>query len=458
MKIGFLPLYIKLYDDYTPGSRPRHEAFYEELAGMIEGKGIEVVRSAFCRIAPEFDDAVSMFENEGVDAIVTLHLAYSPSLESIDALTKTKLPIIVLDTTSTLEFTNMQDPGEVTYCHGIHGVMDMCSMLNRNGKEYAIVVGHYLQSDCIDRVCNLVKAAYAANKLKQSRVAIIGGRFDGMGDFAIPSDDMYDVFGVEVLNKNAEEMQAYMDMVTDEEMNAEYQKDKERFDFDDSIIEEEYLESVKSCLAVRKCIENENLSAFTANFRNMGSAAGIAAMPFVEACKAMERGIGYAGEGDPLTASFTGALLSAYPKTSFVEIFCPDWKNNMLFLSHMGEVNYGITNSKPFIKRAKINYVDGAYPYPSYARMMGGKGVFVNISKGGDGFKLVISEAEMVDYKEDNFNNSVRGWMKTKVSTSEFLEQLSKHGATHHSIFVYNATASDMEFFAKLIKVKSVII
>ena len=32
IKVGFLPLYVKLYDDVVPGLRPRLEAFYETMA------------------------------------------------------------------------------------------------------------------------------------------------------------------------------------------------------------------------------------------------------------------------------------------------------------------------------------------------------------------------------------------------------------------------------------------
>ena len=49
-------------------------------------------------------------------------------------------------------------------------------------------------------------------------------------------------------------------------------------------------------------------------------------MPFLEISKAMSRGIGYAGEGDLLTAALVGALLAAWPRTTFTEIFCADWK------------------------------------------------------------------------------------------------------------------------------------
>ena len=82
MKIGFLPLYVKLYDDCVPSVRPRMNDFYATVAQMLRDKGAEVVESPFCRLADEFKTAVKTFEDEKVDAIVTLHIAYSPSLES----------------------------------------------------------------------------------------------------------------------------------------------------------------------------------------------------------------------------------------------------------------------------------------------------------------------------------------------------------------------------------------
>ena len=162
MKIGLLPLYIALYDRTSPSMRPRLEAFYQEIAQEFAKRGVEVETSPFCRLKPEFEQAVGKFEAAGVDALVTLHMAYSPSLESIDVLAGTALPIVVLDTTETLEFTNGQDPVEIDYNHGIHGVMDMCSMLTREGKDYAVAAGHYRDSDVLDRVCGYVRAGPSA--------------------------------------------------------------------------------------------------------------------------------------------------------------------------------------------------------------------------------------------------------------------------------------------------------
>ena len=143
-KIGFLPFYIKLYDDCGSGAkaRPRLEPFADKLVSELSDRGFDVLAVPFCRIKEEFAAAVAKFEAEGCKAIVTWHAAYSPSLESIDALASTELPIVVLDTTETYSMGPTLEQFEISLCHGIHGVMDMCSMLNRRGKAFAIAAGH----------------------------------------------------------------------------------------------------------------------------------------------------------------------------------------------------------------------------------------------------------------------------------------------------------------------------
>ena len=58
-----------------------------------------------------------------------------------------------------------------------------------------------------------------------------------------------------------------------------------------------------------------------------------------------------------------------------------------------------------------------------------------------------------------NFPNEMRGWMKPEgYTTAEFLEEHGRWGATHHSIFVYGATADEIEFFANLLQIESVVL
>ena len=456
MKIGFLPLYIKLYDDIG-ADRTYLEEVYSALTKQFQEREVEVVTSDFCRIKPEFDATISAFEAANVDAIVTWHAAYSPSLESVEALTKTVLPIIVLDTTPTLEFTPQQDPACIGPNHGIHGVMDMCSMLKQRGKPYAIAAGHHTESNVIDRACSFVRSAVAAKALSTMKIGLVGGGFQGMGDFAVAPEELKERFGITVETISPDDLEKANQAVNAEAVAAEIALDKARFTFGDDVVPEEYEVFMKSCLALRSHIEKEQYTAFSINFLNV---EGLGTMPFVECCKAMERGLGYAGEGDALTAAFTGAFLKAYPETSFVEIFCPDWNNNMVFLSHMGEMNYRIADGTPAIYRTNSDYIKGNMPYAGYSKMKAGKGVYVNVSREKDDYQLLLSSCEMLPAGDDNFTRTMRGWMKPEEaeSTAEFLEALSKNGATHHSIFVYGATVEELAFFGKLLSMTTVIV
>ncbi len=461
IKIGFLPLYIKLYDDCGSGAvgRPRLEPFYERMATELEARGFDVIRNEFCRIRPEFKAAVEKFENAGADCIVTWHAAYSPSLESIDALAGTELPIIVLDTTETYDFSPAQDPAEISFCHGIHGVMDMCSLLRQRGKSYAICAGHIEHSDVLDRVAGYARAAGAARSLSGSRAGSIGGSFDGMGDFLIDDKTLLERFGVSAIYPKKGEIEALRTSVTDEEVAAEIAKDHELFYEIEPVEEDAHKETVRNCLAVRKFIENNSLDAFTINFRKIGGESGITAMPFIEACKAMARGVGYAGEGDILTASLVGALLKAYDGTAFAEIFCPDWKNNSLLISHMGEYNLALTKSKPGMKKINFIYGDNALdPVVSYGCYRAGNAVFINLYKSEEGYRLFISPIEMLDAPEKAFEAKVRGWFAPSCPVPEFLEKLSLAGATHHSAIIYDSTVEEMQFFASILGLPTVIV
>lgn len=164
----------------------------------------------------------------------------------------------------------------------------------------------------------------------------------------------------------------------------------------------------------------------------------------------MERGIGYAGEGDVLTASFVGALLRGFPDTTFVEIFCPDWKGGTLLLSHMGEINLRIAENK-ILSRVPFPFTDADDPAVVYACMRPGRAVYANLCREKDGFKLVLSGVLMQKGDTGNFAGSVRGWMKPDIPMPEFLEKLSALGATHHSALIYGADVKALAFFGELL-------
>lgn len=451
IKVGYLPLYIKLYDDNNQDRVPL-VTYMEKLVGMLEQAGLEIVQTPdLCRVKEEFDAAAELFNNTGVDAVITQHLAYSPSLESIEALMKLEAPIIVLDTTPDYGLLRSADHyNGIDNDHGIHGVQDMCCMLRKKRKPFQICSGHEQRDNIIPRVVGMCRAAAAAKVFRNERIGSVGGSFVGMGDFLISDEDYRRQIGPEILYMTPDVVNTYLSQVTEAEIDEELASDAEKYR-SEITFQSEYRETTRSGLAIRKWMEAEKLDACTVNFLTLDT-CGMPKMPFPECCKIMERGLGYAGEGDVLTAGLVGALISQYPNTAFTEMFCPDWEKSVILLSHMAESNPNLAQWKPLLADMRFNYNSCGNTVGMYNCYRPGKVVYVNLAPMDDHFHLIVTEGEILDagLPDGAYRRNTQGWFKPCKDIAQFLEEYSMAGGTHHSAMVYDANIEEIKAFGRM--------
>lgn len=451
IKVGYLPLYIKLYDDSNPAFRDPVVAWMEKLAAMLEDAGMEIVMAdEVCRVKDEFARAAAKFNAAGVDAVITQHLAYSPSLESIDALLSLEAPIIVLDTTPDYQLLSVADHRDgIMDNHGIHGVQDMCSLLKRHGKPYYLCVGHALHSGVIAEAAGLCRAAAAAKAFRTAKIGSVGGSFPGMGDFLLSDERFRSDIGAQVEYMTRDIIPGYLAQVTEEEVDAELALDAASYTVEVTQADD-YRAATRSGLAVRKWMADRGLTSCTVNFLTLDE-CGLPKMPFVECCKIMERGLGYAGEGDVLTAGLVGALMHAYPNTAFTEMFCPDWEQDVILLSHMGESNPRLAQWRPIIADKPFNYNSCGDTAAMYTCFRPGRAVFVNLAPMDGHFSLVLSECTLLAGREDTvYRNATQGWLKPAKPLPQFLKEFSLAGGTHHSALVYDANVEELKAFGEM--------
>lgn len=450
-KIGLLPLYLELYDRVLPKMRHRIEKFYAAIASELEGRGLDVLTTSICRLRSEVEAAVKSFEHADAHGIVTLHLAYSPSLESAPVLAQSRLPLLVFDTTPTHSCGPDQDPEEILYNHGIHGVQDFCNLLIREGKAFCIVVGHWTESHVLDEVVTWARAAQLASNISHARVGLVGRQFAGMADFQVPFSVLKRTIGMDVIEADMSELRSLVPAKDEPTVEAEMASDLAQFQFL-ALDAFAHRATTQACLAMRRWIEQEKLTAFTMNFEDIDRSTGIPTVPFLEASKAMARGQGYAGEGDVLTAGFVGALASIFAETTFTEMFCPDWADNTILLSHMGELNLNLTDGKPVLVKKSMPWVDADPPVVAVGRFKGGEATFANLAPvSGDGYRLIIAPVMVLEVDgEDRMLDSVRGWLRPTLRVEDFLAEYSMLGGTHHAALVYGDVAKELSYLGSI--------
>ena len=451
IKVGYLPFYIKLYDDNGQDRTPLVNHM-EMLISMLEERGLEVVPAEeVCRIKEEFDRAVDRFNALDVDVVITQHLAYSPSLESIGALLKLKAPIVVLDATPDYQLLAVADKQNcIDNDHGIHGVQDMCCMLKKNNIPYYICAGHALHSDVVDRTAGMCRAIAAKKAFNNVRIGSVGGSFVGMGDFLIDDERYNKDIGATIQYMTPDVTEKYLAQVTEAEIDAEIAADAEKYNVEIKNMDN-YRAATKSGLAIRKWMEAEKLNCCTVNFLTLDT-CGLPKMPFIECCKILGRGLGYAGEGDVLTAGLVGALASVYPGTTFTEMFCPDWEQDVLLLSHMGESNPRYAQWKPLLTDMRFTYNSCGDTVSMFNCYRPGKVVYINLAPMDDHYNLIITEGEMLDAGLPNgaYRRNTQGWFKPCKNLGAFLEDYSYAGGTHHSAMIYDADIAEIRAFGKM--------
>jgi len=449
-RVGLLPLYLELYDKTNAEWRKAFIPFLQQIQEGFEREGVSVSMAEICRIRPEFERAVAAFEAEGVDLLAGVHLAYSPSLESIDALAKSSLPLLLLDTTMDYEFGRDTEPARIMFNHGIHGVQDLASMLRRHKRPYRIAAGHVTESNLLPRAAGIARAAHAARCLHGMRALRIGESFRGMGDFAVAEEELHRAFGVCVDTSGVDTLARAVDTVAPDAIAHEIEADRQQYAVEvDEVV---HRRSVTVSLALRHLLEQGGYSAFSMNFLAFDRPGGpVDTVPFLEASKAMARGLGYAGEGDVLTACLVGALNKGFGATTFTEIFCPDWKGNSLFLSHMGELNPAAAANQPRLIEKDFPFTPAQNPAILTCAFQPGPAALVNLAPGpDDSFGLICAEVEVLeDTRNPAMRDSIRTWIRPcSGSLANFLEEYSRHGGTHHSALVYGVSRESLEAFA----------
>lgn len=447
IKVGLLPLYIELYDRVVPQARKTQEEFASQIASRLAACELEVVSAPVCRVKTEFAAAIAQFREAGCDVLATLHLAYSPSLESIEAIMNSDLPVVMLDTTPDGAFPNAEGL-PIMANHGIHGVQDLGNLLLRNRKPFLIAAGAWQDAAYFERCCRKLKAAAMAAGMNHLRIGSVGKPFNGMGDFRVEGGFP----GIqEVKWANRPEP-------TGADVEKEMALDRENFEFV-GVDAASHRDTVRASLKLRAWIEEEKLDGFTISFPDITRKEGWDTVPFLECSKAMARGISYAGEGDLLTAGLYAALLRGFPECGFSEMFCPDWAGNRIFTSHMGEINLALAGAKPLLTSLDYVYSDTGNPAVAYCCYKPGRAMWVNLAPGADGrFTLIAAPVEFLPPPEGTGKLPVNaGWFKPAGKTiAEFLEAFTEAGGTHHSVVVYDGNAEILSDFAKLMNWKFV--
>jgi len=406
--------------------------------------------------ADEVAGAVSACEQAACDLLLVLPLAYAPSGAAVQALLKTELPLLVVSTARDATLPYAMDDDHIMANHAVHGVQDLANVLARERREFELVAGHASQPQFRDRILGAARAAAATRMFRVGTVGRIGRPFAGMLDFD-PGPGFPDVFGMTVADIDPRELVAAAGRVapittsrrsgpmttsprSGGERVAEFARWAEtEFELDDDLTPEILETSARWSLGLEDLVETMHLDAVSMNFLEV-AAGGAETMPFLGASRLMARGVGYAGEGDILTAALVTAVAWLAGEATFTEMFCPDYERAEVLLSHMGECNFAMANpGRPVRLVAKeFAFGDCTPPAVPVFQLRPGPVTLTCLTQWpGEGFRLIACTGEVIEAPDHVNLSSPYTRIGFGRDLVPFLEAYSRAGGTHHLALAY---------------------
>ena len=450
--VGVLMTLLELYRDAHPEMPAKFGAMWRGIVTELLADHAELHFTGVACSPDEVAMNVADCEKAGCGLLMVLPLAYAPSGAAVGALTETDLPVLVVSTARDSTLPHDMSGDHIMANHAMHGVQDLANVLARGGREFELVAGHPSDERFRRRLVGVVRAAAGAAILRAGRAGRIGLPFPGMLDFA------YAGMPGEVVAVEPEDLAAAAEHVDGGDVGEVVRWAKERFDVDAELTATELEASARWALSLEGVVAGGDLDAVSLNFLDVASAAGPSGtVPFLGASRLMAAGVGYAGEGDVLTATLMAAVARvADGRATFTEMFCPDYERGEVLLSHMGECNFELASPGAPVRLVAKPFAYGECLRPAVPvfQLAPGEATLASLTEWpGDGFRIVAARCEVVDAPEHPNLQSPYSRISFGRQLAGFLEDYSRAGGTHHLALGYGDLSDGLGALATLCRI-----
>lgn len=434
-----------------------------DISANIEYKGILTTQEEIT----EFCTKASA-DNSCGGVIFWMH-TFSPSKMWINGLKIMTKPMLHLHTqfnknipwdTIDMDFMNLNQSAHGGREHGfIHSRMK----INRK-----IVVGYWQDEDVISQIDSWIRAVAALTDMRNAKICRFG---DNMRNVAVTEGDKVAAqisFGYNVLGFGVTDLAKVIESITESQIDKLIAEYLMNYKVSPELQEEgnrhtSLRDAAKLELGIEKFLIDGNFCAFTTTFEDL---TGLCQLPGLACQRLMEKGYGFAGEGDWKTAALVRAMKvmgkGKSGGTSFMEDYTYnlDSENSLVLGSHMLEVCPSISGNNPV--KLEIHHL-GIGEKDDPVRMVfnasGGSSVNASIMDMGNRFRLLINEVDTLDkIKELPLLPVARAIWKPLPDFKTAAKSWILAGGAHHTSYSKDVTLEMLTDYGEMCGIEIVVI
>ncbi|OPZ21390.1 MAG: L-arabinose isomerase [candidate division BRC1 bacterium ADurb.BinA364] len=462
IKTGVLLTLSDLYRQRIPAMPAEFAAHWTSVLAPILAEAADPVFTAPAHSGEELAARVAECEAAGCDLLLLLPMAYASSGAAREALADSRTPLLLVSTARDFSLPVEMAGEHLIANQGVHGIQDAANALWRAGRRFHLIAGHPGHPGFRDRILRILRAAAGAAVLRRGRIGRLGEPFEGMLDFTFDAANQRDALGFSIAPIEPADLERRAKAVAAERVAQTLEWAATTFDVDAELTGEELEINARWSLALEDLAEAERLDGLAMCFLALAR-AGARTMPFLGASRLMARGVGYAGEGDALTAALAAALARMAGQATFTEMFCADYASGEILLSHMGECNFALAHPGRRVRLMAREFAWGRtarLAVPVF-QLRPGEATLVCLGEtppeaqgGAKSFRLLAVRGEIAEAPEHPNLRNPYSRIRFGGDLDRFLERYSRAGGGHHLALAYGDLFEEIEAMADFCQIR----
>ena len=449
-RIGLLGVMQELYDEMLPGITER-QAGYAQAIGSKLSSVADVQVAPPARNREDVERTVRAFEAEGVDGLLVVMLTYGPAMR-VRALADSRLPVCLANVQPEPEVTAAWDMADLTYNQGIHGAQDTANAMVRAGRPFHVVTDDWRAPAFARAIGAWARAAAAASRWRDLRVAVFGYAMNGMGDIRVDVHTLLRTLGPQVDALAPGALHRAAAAVGAAEVRQLIADEDAQFEVDPRLSEVEREQHARMQLGIEQVLVDGGYGAYSTHFGVIAEDGRFERLPLAAASSLMAKGYGFAAEGDALTAALMSAAHWLLGETQFTEMYAMDFPRDAVLMSHMGEGNWALAREDRPVRLIKRPLgIGGLDDPPTFLfQYRTGPATLATLTAVGDErFRLVVAEGEVLDSDELPALEMPYGLFRPDTGVRQCMDAWLRFGGPHHQVLNPGRQAAAWRLFCE---------
>jgi L-arabinose isomerase len=451
-RIGLLGVMQSLYDDMLPGIAERQAKYAAQVADALASVA-DVVVAPPVKERAHAEAAMRSLEGQGLDGLLVVMLTYGPAMRVARLLANTELPICLANIQPVAAVTEAWDMADLTYNQGIHGAQDTANAMVRAGRPFHVITEDWQSENFTEAVGAWARAAAAITRWRSLKVGIFGYAMNGMGDIRVDPHTLIRTLGPQIDALAPGDLVRAAEQVPDTEVRELIAAEDARFEIDPALSSEEREDHARMQLGLEQLLAAGGYGAYSTHFDAIAQDGRFARLPLAAASSLMAKGYGFGAEGDALTAALMVAGRNLFGDTQFTEMYAMDFPSDSILMSHMGEGNWALAREDRPVRLIKRPLGIGSLGDPPtflFQYATGPVTLATLISLGGERFRLLVSEGEILDTAELPALEMPYGFFRPDSGLRACMDAWLELGGPHHQVLNPGRRSEDWRVFCRL--------